>query len=294
MYAKPFITLVAALLMMGAVTLVPQQQQQGRGTPTYHPDWSPAPFDPVPPPPGTDKLEPIGRPSPTQKIRPGGERFAGLELSPLPVKVPEGFTPIFNGQNLSGWHTSRTDIHGTTPNFFVMHGILLGTQSPLGSGGILLTDKKYKNFELYMEVKPDWGCDSGIFFRTTEDGVAYQVSLDYLPTGMLGAVNGENGLAGVGGPRGTGPATNQKRGGLFDDIKAWKREEWNAIRVRVEGNIPHVQMWVNDALVTDFTDVKNNAVDGIWEAPIAIQVHGLLRWRPGGFWRWRNIGIKEL
>ena len=286
-------TIVVALLTMGAASLVPQQQEQ-RATPTNHPDWSPVPFDPVPPPPGTDKLEPIGRPSPTQKIRRGGERFAGLELSPLPVKVPDGFTPIFNGQNLSGWHTSRTNIHGTTPNFMVMHGLLLGTQSPLGSGGILLTDKKYRNFELYMEVKPDWGCDSGIFFRATEDGVAYQVTLDYLPTGMLGNVNGENGLPGVGGARGAAEGNSQKRGGLFDDIKAWKREEWNAIRLRVEGETPHVQMWVNDTLVTDFTDVKNNAVDGMWEGPIAIQVHGLLRWRPGGFWRWRNIGVKEL
>ena len=88
---------------------------------------------------------------------------------------------------------------GGLQNFFVMHGVLLGTQSPLGSGGILITDKKYKNFELYMEVKPDWGCDSGVFFRATEDGVAYQVTLDYLPTGILGNVNVENGLAGVGG-----------------------------------------------------------------------------------------------
>ena len=297
MHARPFIVTLAALLMMSAAALVPQQTQQGarQGTPpTYHPDWSPVAFDPVPPPPGTDRLEPIGRPAPTQKIRPGGERFAGLELAPLPVKVPDGFTPIFNGQNLSGWHTSRSNIHGTTPNFFAMHGILLGTQSPLGSGGILISDRKYKNFELYMEIKPDWGCDSGFFFRTTEDGVAYQVSLDYLPTGMLGNVNGENGLTGVGGARGAGAATNQKRGGLFDDIKAWKREEWNAVRIRVEGETPHVQMWVNDTLITDFTDVKNNAVNGAWEAPIALQVHGLQRWRPGGFWRWRNIGVKEL
>jgi hypothetical protein len=280
MYSKPLTSLIAAFVIVSAIALIAQQ--------------SPVPFEPVPPPPGTDKLEPIGRPSATQKIRPGGERFAGLELSPLPVKVPDGFTPIFNGQNLSGWHTSRTNIHGTTPNFFAMHGILLGTQSPLGSGGILITDRKYKDFELYMEVKPDWGCDSGIFFRTTEDGVAYQVTLDYLPTGMLGNVNGENGLPGVGGAPGAGSAASQKRGGLFDDIKAWNREEWNAIRLRVEGETPHVQMWVNGTLVTDFTDVKNNAIAGMREGPIAIQVHGLLRWRPGGFWRWRNIGIKEL
>jgi hypothetical protein len=153
----------------------------------------------------------------------------------LPVKVPDGFTPIFNGQNLSGWHASRSNIHGTTPNFFAMHGVLLGTQSPLGSGGILITDKKYKNFELYMEVKPDWGCDSGVFFRATEDGVAYQVTLDYLPTGMLGNVNGENGLAGVGGGvaggrrrphrNAVGSSTTSRRGSARSGTRfdcAWK------------------------------------------------------------------------
>src|SRR6516162_195331 len=64
---------------------------------------------------------------------------------PVP-KVPVGFTPIFNGQDLSGWHVSRTNHHGTTPDFHVAPGgILLGSQNPIGQGGVLLTDKTYKN-----------------------------------------------------------------------------------------------------------------------------------------------------
>ena len=96
-------------------------------------------------------------------------------------KVPEGFTPIFNGKDLTGWHVSKTNHHGTTPDYHVLHGLIVGTQSPRGKGGILLTDKKYKNFEVYIEVKPDWGCDSGLFLRSSEAGEAYQVTLDYLP-----------------------------------------------------------------------------------------------------------------
>ena len=57
------------------------------------------------------------------------------------MKVPEGFTPIFNGKDLTGWHVSRSNIHGTTPDFHVLHGVLVGTQRPLGSGGILITDE---------------------------------------------------------------------------------------------------------------------------------------------------------
>ena len=33
---------------------------------------------------------------------------------------------------------------------------------------------------------------------------------------------------------------------------------------------------------------------GVLEGPIAIQMHGGTRWAQAGFWRWRNIGIKEL
>ena len=56
-------------------------------------------------------------------------------------KVPEGFTPIFNGKDLTGWHVSKTNHHGTTPDYRVLHGVIVGTQNPRGKGGILLTDK---------------------------------------------------------------------------------------------------------------------------------------------------------
>ena len=271
--------------------------------------------------------------------------YIGYAITPPPVKVPEGFTPIFNGTSLQGWHVSRTNHHGRTPDFFVLHGAIVATQNPLGGGGILLTDKKYKNFELYMEVKPDWGCDSGIFLRSTESGAAYQVTMDFLPNGGMGAVIGEGGLTGVGGrgrggargatppgaagaapgapgagaPAGTAPAPGAPAAGAaaagqgggrgatagapgFGEgnqagrpwVKAWKRDDWNAVRVRMEGEVPHITVWFNDQQITDFTDVANNAIGGISEGPIAIQVHGAGRWVQGGFWRWRNIGIKEL
>ncbi len=85
-------------------------------------------------------------------------------------KVPVGFTPIFNGKDLTGWHISKTNHHGTTPDYRVLHGLIVATQQPFGQGGILLTDKKYRNVEVYMEVKPDWGCDGGLFFWADEAG----------------------------------------------------------------------------------------------------------------------------
>lgn len=279
--------------------------------------------------PGNVPITPAPKPVPQPDAYAGEKDFVigvqptftwGPFETPVP-KVPDGFTPIFNGQNLTGWHPSRTNIHGTTPNFFVLDGAIVGTQSPYGSGGILLTDKSYRNFEFYMEVKPDYGCDSGVFFRCTEAGHAYQVTMDYLPGGSMGSLilegitvpvrggagasgAGRGGAAGVSGRGGGGrggppvvggiPLGSTTPNGEAAWMKVWKREAWNSFRLRVEGDIPHVQVWINDQLVTDTHETTNRAEGGIVEGPIAIQMHGGTRWVQAGFWRWRNIGIKEL
>jgi hypothetical protein len=241
-------------------------------------------------------------------------------IEPPAPFVPEGFTAIFNGRDLTGWHISTTNHHGTTPAYRVVHGMIVGTQNPLGQGGILLTDRKYRNLELYVEVKPDYGCDSGLFFRSSEAGEAYQVTMDYLPGGGMGGIYGER-LTGVGG-RGNAPGTGRGAAATTPPVppatpppppvvggiplgsttpqgtaawmKAWKREDWNAVRVRFVGEAPHITVWINDQQITDFTDTANHAAGGITEGPIAIQVHGGNRWVPGGLWRWRTIAVKEL
>jgi len=217
-----------------------------------------------------------------------------------PAKVPVGFTPIFNGKDLTGWHVSKTNHHGTTPDYRVVHGIIVGTQQPLGQGGILLTDKKYRNAEIYMEVKPDWGCDSGLFFWSDEAGRGYQVMLDYLPGGtMVAGIYGEM-LSGV---NMNGPAwatlTPEQRQEIQAKRtenwqKAWKREGWNSVRARIEGNPPRITTWLNDEIMFQGTDTENHAINGATEGSVAIQLHGGERWRAGGFWRWRVIAVKEL
>jgi hypothetical protein len=203
--------------------------------------------------------------------------------------IPEGFTPIFNGKDLSGWHISKTNHHGTTPDYRVLHGMIVGNQSPIGQGGILLTDKKYKNFEVYMEVKPDWGNDSGLFLRSSEAGEAYQVTLDYLPGGGMGGIYGERleGLSAAPPPEGRPVPTL-----LWTEV--WRRESWNSVRARIEGDVPHIQVWINGALIRDWRDTANHAAGGATDGMIAIQIHGGARALPGGFWRWRNIAVKEL
>jgi hypothetical protein len=238
-------------------------------------------------------------------VRPSAQQAAPAQPAPPSVAkpidppkpfVPEGFTAIFNGQDLTGWHISTTNHHGTTPAYRVVHGMIVATQNPFGQGGILLTDKKYKNLELYMEVKPDYGCDSGLFFRSSEAGEAYQITMDYLPGGGMGGIYGERlqgvggrgnaaraggagaaGAAAAGGGRGAAAATpaaatpppppvvggiplgSTTPTGTAAWMKAWKREDWNAVRVRFVGEIPHITVWINDQQITDFTDTANHA-----------------------------------
>lgn len=211
----------------------------------------------------------------------------------LAAQIPADFRSIFNGKDLTGWHISQVNHHGDTKGWTVKDGVLLGTQDKPGNGGILLTDRKYRNFEVSLELKPDYGCDGGLFLRSTEKGEAYQVMLDYLEGGAVGGIYGER-LQGITpqGARGDGSAKDWQ--------KHWKKDEWNHLRARIEGDVPHIQVWMNGHQIVDWTDTANHAAGGSTEGMIAVQVHRsepnseTSRWMPGGYHRFRNIAVKEL
>jgi hypothetical protein len=216
------------------------------------------------------------------KLRP----LAFAALSPLLLAAtPAGYTPLLNGKDLSGWHVSQTNHHGNSQGWTVKDGVLLATQDRPGNGGILLTDRKYRDFEVEVEINPDWGCDGGLFLRSNEAGDAYQVMIDYLEGGSVGGLYGE----GIGGRT---FANNR------DWAKHWKKGEWNTLRARIEGDAPHIQVWLNDVRLVDFTDTANHAKDGATDGMIALQMHfsneRTPRWKPGGFHRYRSVAVKEL
>lgn len=91
-------------------------------------------------------------------------------LAPLaaPADSPQGFAPLFNGTDLSGWKaTGKADAWAVEDGVIVCKG---------GGGGYLLTEKEYGDFELtaeYRFAKP--GTNSGIALRTPPQGdPAYQ------------------------------------------------------------------------------------------------------------------------
>jgi hypothetical protein len=215
-------------------------------------------------------------------------------LSAQVGRIPEGFTPLFNGRDLTGWHVSRTTHHGTTPRITVEDGAIVMRQRPYGQGGLLLTDRRYRNFELYLEARPDWGTNGGVFFRSTEGGSAYQIELEGGGTGGTGSLFGE--MLRI---------SREARPAAID--KVWKPDAWNSMRLRVTGNVPRVTLWINGVQMWDVTEARNDLIADATEGMIALQLHWSATytpvrdafemsesWKPGAAHRYRNIGIKEL
>lgn len=208
------------------------------------------------------------------------------------AQVPKGFKPLFNRKNLKGWHVSRTTHQGTNPNFYVEDGAIVASQEPFGQGGILLTDKSFRDFELYMEIKIDSFSNGGIFLRSNEGGAAYQIEL-VLP-GNTGDLLGERTPVSV-----PGNATKLS--------EVWKAGDWNTFRIRMTGEIPKVTLWINEVEMYSVQQTKNDFIAGAVEGMIALQCHWtavyapeasggmpLSSWVPNAKHRYRNIGIKKL
>lgn len=200
--------------------------------------------------------------------------------------------PMKHKSNVPGWHISRTTHQGTTPAVWRSGNTITLMQRPYGQGGVLLTNKKYTDFELSVEVKIDSFCNGGIFLRSTESGQAYQVELS--EPGGTGNLLGE--MLKV-----SKPAVAEKKS------KVWKPNSWNHFRIRMVGAVPRITLWINGELMWDVTQPKNDFIAAATEGMIGLQVHWSATysaaaeafdmsssWRPGGKHLFRNISIKEL
>jgi hypothetical protein len=250
--------------------------------------------------------------------------FASLAGPSARAADDDGWRVLFDGKSLDGWHKNPEKIgHGTGGQWTVEEGAITGQQDPPGSGngGILLTDDKFGDFELMIDLKPDWGVCSGLFLRSTEEGKCLQMMVDYHDRGDVGHVYGE-GLGGFN-------TRTYDLFGLYNDahvltaltskptmftppgysisaedfIKTWKIDDWNTARVRVEGSPAKVTTWINGVKICEwdgktYEDPKYDAqkvIDTIGDKNyIAVQVHGGKSWPAGAKCRWKNIKIKEL
>ncbi len=222
-------------------------------------------------------------------------------VSAQSVQPPPGFTALFNGKDLTGWHGVKGDTDprritamseqdraarfaewnsDAQKHWRAENGELVND----GFGPFLATDKDYGDIELLIEYKTVPKADSGIYLRGTP-----QVQIwDWTDprSRSLGADKGSGGL------------WNNSAGAPGKDplVRADKPfGEWNSFRILQVGE--RTTVYLNDKLVVDFARLEN-----FWtkrdrppdpKAPlfrtgmIELQTHG-------GEIRWRNIFIREI
>ena len=175
---------------------------------------------------------------------------------------------IFNGKDLTGW-----TIHGTEKWYVDKNGDMICESGPDKEYGYLSTDKNYKNFELTLEFKQEANGNSGVFFRSSIEGVKIsgwqvEVAPPDLHTGGIYESYGREWLI------------QPKK----EDEKILKMGEWNTMKIRAVGD--DVTTWLNGHQMVHIKDEKIGQGVGF----IALQIHA-----GGGIKvRWRNIKIKEL
>ncbi|MEA1896616.1 MAG: DUF1080 domain-containing protein [Bacteroidota bacterium] len=178
-----------------------------------------------------------------------------------------GWQSLFNGADLDGW-----TIHGTE-KWYVENDNLVCESGTDKEYGYLATNKKYKDFHLKLEFKQESDGNSGVFFRSSLDGIiisGWQVEV--APPG-------------------------HDTGGIYESYgRGWliqipeekedilKEGEWNTLEIKVFED--RVTTWLNGVQMVDFSDETIGNADGV----IALQIHS------GGGIKvlWRNILLREL
>lgn len=174
---------------------------------------------------------------------------------------------LFNGVDLSGW-----TIHGTE-KWYVEDGDLVCENGSDNEYGYLSTDEYYDDFVLTLEYKQESNGNSGVFFRSTLDGIiinGWQVEIS--PPGHdTGGIYESYG-----------------RGWLIkpDPIKDknLKYGDWNSMKIMVMGD--NVKTWLNGVEMIHINDQKI----GEGKGSIALQIHAGDDVKV----RWRNIKLEKL
>lgn len=218
------------------------------------------------------------------------------------------FQSLFDGKTLDGWHIStktghsKASGHKSGGKWVVEKGAITGSQDLPGNGGIILTNEQFSDFEVVLEMNNDFGPDSGLFLRSTEDGKAYQAMIDYHAKGNLMGIYGE-GLNGQPHVRNFNFGEQVTEILPANDARAtplpvlpeswryfWRHGQWNELRARIVGNPPTLTTWINGVKFMELIDTEKRLPGA---GGIALQVHG------GGdftkqFVRYRNIRVKRL
>jgi len=201
------------------------------------------------------------------------------------------WTSLFNGKNLDGWHSYLKQTPGTA--WKVADGAIMLDHSAGGTGGDLVTNGEYENFELELDWKISEAGNSGIIFDVHEDPRYSETYLTGPEMQVLDNVKASD-----------NKKKNHLAGSLYDLLPCdpstvHPAGEWNHVKMQL--NKGHLIFWMNGKKV-----VETQMWDSAWKQLIAgskfhqwpefttykkghlaLQDHGHTVW-------YRNIKIRQL
>lgn len=220
--------------------------------------------------------------------------FGSLLLAQENNQPPAGFEPLFNGNDLAGWHgmghfspiklaemspaerqaMREKNAADVAAHWLVRDGMIAND----GQGVFLTTDRVFGDIELRLDYRMEPLGDSGVYLRTSP-----QVQIwDYTEAG---------GKWNIGADKGSGGLWNNSPGSPGKDPLVLADKpfgEWNRFRIQQVG--ARTNVWLNGKQVVDHAVMEN-----FWardkplfrEGHIQLQTHG-------GAIDWRNLFVKEL
>lgn len=184
---------------------------------------------------------------------------------------------LFDGKTMKGWRLMA--VHGGRGGIWTVEdGALVANQDADHKGGLLGTEAKFSDFEIEIEFKADYPVDTGLFLRTRDDGMGYQVTIDNRDGGFIGSLYA--------------PAAGEFLVQHKEWASAFRKGEWNKLRARITGQPAHVTAWLNDVQTFDYQDTRERYPR---EGYIGLQVHGGQgSWGESSRARFRAIRIRDL
>jgi len=179
----------------------------------------------------------------------------------------EGFRPLFNGKDTTGWQLRKADGHNS---WKVENGVLKNIVNKGEHGTDLITDQKFQNFTVKYEYTVPDDSNSGFYLRGR-----YEIQIL--------------------GDHASGKATKTGNGSLYnfkapDKFVSKSGNEWQAVEATIIGNkITVIQNGVKIHDNVEITKGTGGELDNKYDQPGPIFLQG-----DHGTVSFRNMRIKEL
>lgn len=168
-------------------------------------------------------------------------------LVPANARAEDGWKPLCNGTDLTGW-TSEPKLD----HWSVRDGVIIGKNGADKKGSMLWTDVKFGDFVLETDFRFEGIVDSGVFIK----GASYHVNLGIstsLKADMTCSIYA--------------PKDGEKYPGKAKGVaEVMKPGDWNRLRIEAKGKRITVHLNGSEVLAYDTKALENTG-------PIGLQVH---------------------